>query len=63
MSTGVTEQIDTNVCLPWTAPVEVDGMDIAEEAERDATRVLRATHSRGYRIERETWVRDPHWHR
>jgi Zn-dependent peptidase ImmA (M78 family) len=51
MNTVVTEENVTNVRLPWSAPVEVEAMDIATEAERDATQVRRATFNFGPRIE------------
>jgi hypothetical protein len=51
MNPVATEETVTNLCLPWSASVEVDGMDFTAEAERDATGVRRATSNFGYRLE------------
>ncbi len=51
MSATIAEPLVTNVRLPWTPSLKVEAMDIPAEAERDATRALRATFNFGYRIE------------
>jgi Zn-dependent peptidase ImmA (M78 family) len=53
MNPVAAQQIDTDVCLPWSPPVQVEAMDVTAEGERDATRLVHTTGRRGFAVEPE----------